>query len=169
MFITIYLQCLCDRKLDCGLWTSSVRSLMASPNSAIQGLNLVSGCRWEEGKPIAYIPDLWNRMSLCSKRPLTASQFPLRCQVQLFTPTWETNSFIPRLFWRLIHSYVFRSLSHTKFILCLFFLSLNLEITLELVTITGGLGDDWGEVTYYQQAVHNPARNFCSRVRCAPK
>jgi hypothetical protein len=35
---------------------------------------------------------------------------------------------------------------------------LNPEITLELLNIIGGLGDDWGEGTYYQQAVHNPSR-----------
>lgn len=36
-----------DRSLDCALWTSSAGSLMACPNSAIQALNPVSGCRWE--------------------------------------------------------------------------------------------------------------------------
>ena len=148
---------------------------MASPHSAIQGLNPVSGCGWEEGslQPewATYIPDLWGRMSLCHRRPLT--QLPSSHLGAEFghAPHVGTHSVSPSLFGTLFHSVHIQVLSHTKSSLnLLFFLSLNPETTLELLNITGGLGDDWGEGTYYQQALHNPCRTLCSmwRTRLCP-
>ena len=115
----------------------------------------------------SYIPDLWDRMSLCSRRPLT--QLPSSHQGTRFSHSALCGSPLhqPKVILKISPFNTYSdTFTHKAYLETFFFLvSLNPEITLELVTIIGGLGDDWEEGPYYQQAVHNPARNFCSTSR----